>query len=262
MRRDGQKDTQKIFWRCTCSCDSGKDVLVRGWNLRNGDTTSCGCVRLESVRQRRVRKPELNSGDVFGRLTVISTEYRRVGLPNRNLMHYRCRCSCPEAKEVFVLRSNLVSGKVKSCGCLLLERACFLPRDVAATRYILRGYKKSAQSRGIDWQISDEFAISLLRDACYYCGKYPKFKTHIKRVQARTEHALSGIDRIDSNLPYIESNCVPCCSLCNYAKRDASREDFIEMCRLVAERHPRKVIQSLHAYSFGQHDLPAHSLGE
>jgi hypothetical protein len=46
-------------------------------------------------------------GAVFGRLTVLMKDAE----PNRIL----CRCEC--GKEVLVLRSNLYSGKTRSCGC-------------------------------------------------------------------------------------------------------------------------------------------------
>ena len=35
----------KALWRCRCEC--GNEVIVLGYNLRNGNTTSCGCYRRE-----------------------------------------------------------------------------------------------------------------------------------------------------------------------------------------------------------------------
>ena len=37
------------MWRCKCSC--GKEVEVRGGNLRSGSTRSCGCLQREKVAQ-------------------------------------------------------------------------------------------------------------------------------------------------------------------------------------------------------------------
>lgn len=57
---------------------------------------------------------EIESGAVFGRLTVIS--------PNGSIRNYRaylCRCAC--GNEVTVISASLRSGNTKSCGCLGLE---------------------------------------------------------------------------------------------------------------------------------------------
>lgn len=34
-----------VAWKCRCDC--GKDVVIRGCNLRNGKSLSCGCNRIE-----------------------------------------------------------------------------------------------------------------------------------------------------------------------------------------------------------------------
>lgn len=65
------------------------------------------------------RKIEVNPGDKFNRLTVISeTESRRHpnGKPSR---YINCRCEC--GNEVTVSLDSLHSGKTKSCGCLQKE---------------------------------------------------------------------------------------------------------------------------------------------
>lgn len=39
------------WWRCVCSC--GSEIYLRGVNLRNGSTRSCGCLRREGAHTRR-----------------------------------------------------------------------------------------------------------------------------------------------------------------------------------------------------------------
>lgn len=47
-RADPPRDwRQKARWRCICDC--GREVEVFGYNLSNGNTTSCGCLRVERV---------------------------------------------------------------------------------------------------------------------------------------------------------------------------------------------------------------------
>ena len=56
------------------------------------------------------------TGMRFGRLTAIS----RYGYSDNWIIRWTCRCDCGNIVRVY--RSNLVSGKTKSCGCLRRER--------------------------------------------------------------------------------------------------------------------------------------------
>ena len=49
-----RKDTQSIYWNCTCLNCGRKNVIVRGDYLRNGDTKSCGC--LTSYHEVHIQK--------------------------------------------------------------------------------------------------------------------------------------------------------------------------------------------------------------
>jgi len=44
--------TTPIHWRTVCVC--GQERIVRGGALRNGNTASCGCLRLDHVRAARL----------------------------------------------------------------------------------------------------------------------------------------------------------------------------------------------------------------
>lgn len=57
------KDKQgKLMWLCVCDC--GNESIVRRAGLRNGGTTSCGCVQRESLlicisrQKKKLRKPD------------------------------------------------------------------------------------------------------------------------------------------------------------------------------------------------------------
>lgn len=38
---------KSAMWICKCDCGNKDEVVVRGWDLTSGDTTSCGCYRRE-----------------------------------------------------------------------------------------------------------------------------------------------------------------------------------------------------------------------
>ena len=41
---------KKVYWRCRCDC--GAEKIIRGCNLKYGDTNSCGCLKLALDNQR------------------------------------------------------------------------------------------------------------------------------------------------------------------------------------------------------------------
>lgn len=47
-------------WRCSCSCGSGKIIQALGYNLKNGNTSSCGCLQLEKVSETGKKTGPIN----------------------------------------------------------------------------------------------------------------------------------------------------------------------------------------------------------
>lgn len=53
---------KSVRWLCTCSCGSGKEVLVTTAHLRSGNTKSCGCLHKEKVsNHNKSGTPEHNT---------------------------------------------------------------------------------------------------------------------------------------------------------------------------------------------------------
>lgn len=47
IKRDGWNKRDSATWLCQCDC--GEKVVVDGYNLRSGNTRSCGCLRKEKT---------------------------------------------------------------------------------------------------------------------------------------------------------------------------------------------------------------------
>jgi hypothetical protein len=88
--------------RSLCICDCGNKRIVYNKYLRNGTTTSCGCVAI--VRNDL-------TGKRFDSWTVL-----------KELGHNRviCRCDCGTEREIY--KSNLLKGSTHSCGCASFDR--------------------------------------------------------------------------------------------------------------------------------------------
>jgi hypothetical protein len=161
------------------------------------------------------------TGKRFGRLVVVSkTE------PNRHKQsRWVCKCDC--GKETIRVHASLMNGDVRSCGCLQKESR-FLPGDEGSFNQVFYIYKHNADKREIEFSLTKEEFRSISSKMCKYCGSEPKprYARNIKSVDA-IPYVYNGIDRVENTLGYVASNCVPCCSLCNYMKRELSTEEFL-----------------------------------
>jgi hypothetical protein len=81
-------------------------------------------------------------------------------------------------------------------------------------------YRRSAKSRGHQFTITPEDFFKIIADNCHYCG--------IKNS--------NGVDRKDSGQGYIEGNCLPCCKICNFMKRDLPYDEFILHTKIISRR--------------------------
>lgn len=77
---------QQRSWICRCDC--GKTTIVKGSNLRNGITNSCGCLALE-LASKRAKINAYKHGDSHERLYKIWLGMKERCL-NPNTAHYDC----------------------------------------------------------------------------------------------------------------------------------------------------------------------------
>lgn len=97
-----EKKEDGIYWRCGCEC--GNTIDVKGYLLRSGLKTSCGCEKEPSN--------EIEIGKKYNKWTVKSPTQRR---GNHGERYWVCTCNCGTEREV--AEPNLKNGYSKSCGC-------------------------------------------------------------------------------------------------------------------------------------------------
>lgn len=92
---------------------------------------------------------EFKAGEVFGRLTVIEDLGMMIKEGTKTRGHYvKCICNCPEQNEVISRAQSLITGKTKSCGCLLKEAAA----KTAANNFKKRNkYDITSYNYGVGW---------------------------------------------------------------------------------------------------------------
>lgn len=135
-----------------------------------------------------------------------------------NSTYWRFKCDCGNFK---ILRSNKVFVKfkpTKSCGCFKKNIT-----NNPAFNLVFSSYLKGAKRRSLNFNLSvDEFK-NITSKNCFYCGINPN------KISKTTNHTYlyNGIDRKNNKIGYNLKNSLPCCTLCNKAKRDLDYEVFI-----------------------------------
>ena len=97
------KGHRTIRWLCQCSCEKGKETIVRSWGLIGGGTRSCGCLATEGKRQRGLQRwGKLPPGT--GKFGEASPQHKLTDAQVRQIFHLR--------KEGF---SKTKIGKIVGC---------------------------------------------------------------------------------------------------------------------------------------------------
>lgn len=95
-----------------CLCDCGTKKLVQYAHLKNNTSKSCGCLRSEHGRSKKIDLV----GQKFNRLLVIGEQLEKKCTD----AVWICKCDC--GNETNVKASKLKRGTTKSCGCFSKER--------------------------------------------------------------------------------------------------------------------------------------------
>jgi len=166
------------------------------------------------------------TGERFRLLTVLGFAYVK-----DQKRYWHCVCDCGGFRDVNTSRLN--SGKTTSCGCRKYAgsdafKARRLPGATSSINKLIGSYKRAAEDRGYVFQLTKEQFLNLTQQHCHYCGTAPTKSTKQINPHGQAHILYNGIDRIDNNIGYIETNCVACCIRCNRAKYTASYTEFVD----------------------------------
>ena len=95
------------------------------------------------------------------------------------------------------------------------------PKYKKTIGYKFGEYKHSANKTNKIFNLTKEEFKNFWNKPCHYCN---------------SEIDTIGLDRVDNNIGYVIENIVSCCIRCNKMKKDMDYKQFIELCRLIANR--------------------------
>jgi hypothetical protein len=76
-------------------------------------------------------------------------------------------------------------------------------------------FRGNARQRGLVVTMTKDEFLSQWQKPCTYCGD---------------PMSSVGYDRLDNDRGYDIDNVVPCCSTCNYMKRQMTKDEFMDKC--------------------------------
>jgi hypothetical protein len=205
-------------WKVQCR-ECGETRTVKGSYLLRERVKGCRQCDLNLAKRR------------FVKLTVV----RLVGRNKSGNLLWETQCDC--GTLVPASASDLRSGRIRSCAKCSRRNQKKQPVEVVATNQIMANYKKLAFVRHIPWGLDRRAFARLLKESCHWCGSPPNNQFVLKRTFERYTFPYNGIDRLDNERGYEEANCVPSCHICNWMKKDLSKEEFIDQARRITLRH-------------------------
>lgn len=150
-----------------------------------------------------------------------------------NSTFWICKCECGNA--VVLDRRNLLSGRVKSCGCLKSELAVKKHwkgvGDMSMTCWW--HYVNGARSRSLEFTLSidDCWDIFVLQGGrCAISGA----KLSFQRCRSERNMWTASLDRIDSRLGYVPGNVQWVHKVVNIMKSVLPNEEFIRWCHMIS----------------------------
>ena len=180
---------RKATFRCIC----GVERLFNYYSVRQGDTSSCGCLKKEVLLKRNIPSPDKMLK--AGRLT-------QVGLQVSNKALFLCDCGV--LKEISVFRVKV--GKTKSCGCYRKDVLSTLK-----TTHGMRGTPEYSSWRSIKGRCYSPSHISYKNygvRGISVCEKWVNsFESFIEDMGLKPDNSYS-LERLNNEKDYSPQNCV------------------------------------------------------
>lgn len=117
---------------------------------------------------------------------------------------------------------------------------CGMPTSDPGINTLYREYKDGAYNRKLDFSLTNDEFLNIIKQPCYYCGELPSDRVKTSSKGIKYTITVNGIDRIDSSKGYNINNCVPCCTFCNIAKHNYSNEYFLNKIKQIYNHQVNK----------------------
>lgn len=209
---------RRAIWLCQCNC--GNHLEVPRNRLISKNTKSCGCIQQSDLKGHR-----------FDKLVVVNQIRDENSIPKERF--WRCRCDCGEYKDVST--ANLLSGRTRSCGCLIRKAHWHGYEDLGQTYF--GTIERRAKRKGLEFAISIEYLWNLYVKQDRKCALSGLPIKIVKSVGSSS----ASLDRIDSSGGYTVGNVQWVHKDVNRMKMDYEQAYFVKLCRAIASNSDQPI---------------------
>ena len=211
--RAGSDHRKSILWNCQCDC--GNKKTVKGVNLRNNHTKSCGCFK-KGIDRSKIE------GRKFHSLTI--TRYLHSDKYRESIYEYKCDCG-----NTGEIRLQKI-GKTKKCP------QCRRQTYGEISGAYWNSVKRNAQTRKIEFKITPEMAWDKWEKQKGQCALTGLLLAISRKTKFfTTGQQTASLDRIDNKKGYTQNNIQWVHKKVNELKWDLSVDELLHWCRLILE---------------------------
>jgi hypothetical protein len=170
------------------------------------------------------------SGKSFGKLTCV----KPTGEFRHSTREWLCLCECGD--EHITTANHLVSGNIKSCGCI--------SKQINSNHRNWKGYgeisgryfsqlQRGAKSRGLEFKVSIQYIWDVFlkqERICKLSGVLLKFGSTAK---GKSLEQTASLDRINPSKGYIRGNVQWIHQDVNFIKQDLTEEKLLDWCQKI-----------------------------
>lgn len=229
-----ENDKQKVLLKCKCGRERIYDV-----RSVNRIRFSNACKRCGQLERHKKHGRAYDVGDIFMNLEVIkiysgkNTTYKVKCLTCGNIYH--------TGHETLYRKKNN-KGLPYCKECFDYDKRSKKDFTMCTEHISLTTYKileRQASLRGIKFDVTPEYLESIFDGHCYLSGLPIEIGTHSQRNKKNmiNNNGTASLDRIDSNIGYVEGNLAWCLKSVNLMKQKTGQKEFIEMCRIIANNN-------------------------
>lgn len=139
-------------------------------------------------------------------------------------------CVCQSI--IFVSKKDLLTNKEKYC-----SKECRYKNNKSPYHHYLRGIKKRAEAKKIEFDLTEEFIKELLEVSQNNKCSITNCPIKIKNSGETTLYDTASLDRIDSKLGYIKGNVQWVMLGINYLKLDFDINELHKTLKLIKENY-------------------------
>ena len=211
--------------KCSCGNEYFMSESYINKSIFSKSCRSCSQIRRRNDDGKRV----YNVGDILMNLEIIKIDH------GKNIVYavkclkcghnYRTGHSILNKKKNekgLSFCHNCYNGETKS-----KRKFCMLTKNISLTLY--KKLLHQAEIRGIEFTVTPEYLESIFKGYCYLSGTNINIGTY-SNTNGIYDLGNSSLDRIDSNIGYVENNVAWVFRPINVMKHILNVNDFIELC--------------------------------